>query len=157
MRPKATIRIVMAGVSFAGLAFMSGSAQAADDEPCDGIGSLAGTNSAPLAVDDEAWVEPGGSIAIDVLANDIDFDGDELKISSVTVATHGEATIEDGQVIYEPGLGFEGDDAFSYHVDDGACGTDQARVTVLVSQDPPPEDEAKPDDDPVVEQPTFTG
>ena len=161
MRSMSKARVLAAGGALCALVVMGGSANAADDDQpaCDGIGALAGVNSAPLAIDDDAWVEPSGAIAIDVLANDVDSDGDALTISSVTPATHGEASVEDGKVVYEPGLGFEGEDSFSYHVDDGSCGTDQARVTIVVSNDKPDGGgEADPDvEPPVTTLPTFTG
>ncbi|MDF1799967.1 MAG: Ig-like domain-containing protein [Planctomycetota bacterium] len=45
-------------------------------------------NRAPVAVEDSAEVSAGGSVIIDVLANDTDADGDDLAIdpSSVTMS-----------------------------------------------------------------------
>ncbi|MCP3939566.1 MAG: hypothetical protein GY708_29825 [Actinomycetia bacterium] len=156
MRPNLITRVLVVGATLGAVA-MGGTADAADDdETCDGLGALGGVNSAPLATDDEAWVEPGGSVIIEVLENDLDFDGDSLTIAAVTATAHGEAKIEGGTVIYEPGLGFEGDDTFTYRIDDGSCGSDQAQVRVEISEDPPPPDEASPDD-PITQMPTFTG
>ena len=52
-----------------GLATQAG---AVDDTTsfCSGVDSLGHINNAPLAVDDEAWTAPGGSVVVDVLAND---------------------------------------------------------------------------------------
>ena len=130
---------------------------AVDDEPtCDGIGALGRINNAPLAVDDEAWTEPGADVEIDVTSNDRDFDGDDLVVIDVLPAGHGLASLEDGVVTYAPGLGFEGFDTFLYVVSDGRCGEHAASVRVQVSETPPPPDEANPEP-PVVAVVALTG
>lgn len=45
-----------------------------------------GTNSPPIAVRDLAFVPSAGSTTVDVLANDVDLDGDVLVVTGVTVA-----------------------------------------------------------------------
>ncbi len=128
----------------------------ADSAQCDGLASLGHFNNAPLAVDDEAWTPPGEPVTIEVLANDIDFDGDPLTIDTVFAPASGTATVEGDTIVYEPGLAFEGVDAFAYVVSDGACGIAQAGIRVSVSTTPPPPDEARPEP-PVVTVPDLTG
>jgi len=123
---------------------------------CGGVDSLGSINNAPLAVDDETWVEPEGSVVVDVLGNDRDFDGDDLVVVDVLPAGRGLATLIEGSVEYQPGLGFEGTDTFRYVVSDGRCGSQQATVRIQVSDTPPPPDEALPEP-PVVTEIQFTG
>jgi len=126
------------------------------ERTCGGVDSLGSINNAPLAVDDETWVEPEGSVVVAVLDNDQDFDGDDLSVVDVLPAGHGLAAIVEGTVEYQPGLGFEGLDTFRYVVSDGRCGIQQATVRITVSDTPPPPDEAVPDP-PVVAEIQFTG
>ena len=80
---------------------------------------------------------------IPVLANDTDIDGDPLFVSSVTPpAKSGTVTIVPGDakagggVLYTPNTNFFGADSFTYTISDGKGGTDTAKVTVIVSNDP---------------------
>ncbi|NOX31380.1 MAG: hypothetical protein GXP35_15230 [Actinobacteria bacterium] len=158
MAPRSVTRAALLVVT-AGLLAIQGTANAANDDPgaCNGLGALGGINNAPLALDDEAWVEPGGTVSIDVVDNDQDFDGDDLIVESVTTPGSGQAVNNNnGTVTYQPGLNFVGEDTFIYRVSDGKCGSDQAQVRVLVDVDPPPPDEADPVT-PVVTVPDFTG
>jgi hypothetical protein len=52
-----------------------------------------GTNSPPIAVRDLAFVPPAGSTTVDVLANDIDVDGDVLVVTGVSVAQGSGLTV----------------------------------------------------------------
>lgn len=149
----------ISGVAVAGTALALGApttGAVGDQAACNGIDSLGRVNNAPLAVDDEVWTAPGTEVAIDVLANDRDFDGDALAVVDVLPAGHGTARAEDGVVRYAPDPGFEGADAFTYRVGDGGCGTAPATVRIQVSTTPPPPDEATPEP-PVVGVVTFTG
>ncbi|MEZ5537271.1 MAG: IPTL-CTERM sorting domain-containing protein [Thiolinea sp.] len=76
-------------------------------------------NNAPVAVADTATVQAGGSVAIDVLANDTDADGDTLSLDSVADPANGTVTLQNGNVLYVPDTGFSGTDTFSYTVSDG--------------------------------------
>ena len=87
--------------------------------------------------------EDGGVeiVAADLLANDREFDGDTVAITSVDGQSASGATVTfDGTVVsYDPADLFdtlkEGEtatDAFSYTVDDGKGGTDTAIVTVEI-------------------------
>ena len=72
---------------------------------------------APTAVNDTAVTTEGVEVRINVLANDIDPDGDALTITSVGPASHGTVTNNgDGSLTYKPAAGFLGVDTFTYTV-----------------------------------------
>jgi len=76
------------------------------------------------------------AVTIDLLANDVDIDGDGLSVANVDAAANG--TVKDngdGTVSYTPNAGFSGVDTFSYTVSDGNGGFDTAVATVLVGMD----------------------
>ena len=88
-------------------------------------------NDAPDAADDTvmAMVQP---VVIDVLANDFDFEGDPLSVSSVIPGANGAVEINpDNAITYTPNVGFIGTDTFTYTISDGEL-TDTATVTVNV-------------------------
>jgi hypothetical protein len=97
-------------------------------------------NRAPQASDDDAQTDEDMQIAVDVLANDDDPDGDSLTVTQLTSPAHGTAHVTNaGTVEYQPETDFHGDDAFSYTVSDGRGGTSTAtvRIVVLPVNDPP--------------------
>ena len=96
----------------------------------------------PVANADTATTDEGTAIAIDVLANDADANGDPLSILSVdTTGTSGHATITmDGKILYDPNGQFDAlnagqtaNDSFIYTISDGNGGSDTATVTVTVT------------------------
>ncbi|NNF17099.1 MAG: Ig-like domain-containing protein, partial [Gammaproteobacteria bacterium] len=109
------------------------------------IGS--GANNAPLASDDETVTAIDTAVSIDVLANDLDPDGDLISIERFSppvmgTATHNDAGTPgdstDDTLMYMPPAGFAGIDTFNYFVSDGEY-TAQAVVTVLVGAQQPTE------------------
>ena len=93
-------------------------------------------NDDPTAVDDSAATTSGATIAINVLANDNDVDGDALtpSLAGPTTSQGGTVVIGAGNVIdYTAPVGFTGSDTFTYTVSDGNGGFDMATVTVTVS------------------------
>ncbi len=97
-------------------------------------------NREPVAADDRAEVYPGGEVTINILANDLDPDG-ELDPASVMVSTgpaYGTTSVdpETGRITYRHG-GSAGtmSDQFSYSVADmlGSRG-DPARVTISLAR-----------------------
>lgn len=77
-------------------------------------------------------------MAIDVLANDTDINGDVLSVQSFGQAANG-TVVENADVTlsYTPNAGFTGADTFTYTVSDGIDEDAPATVTVTVSLDDP--------------------
>jgi hypothetical protein len=130
----------MFGLAIAGLAACSGSSggnstdppPAPDPDPPPGP-APGPTGGPPVAADDTASTARDASVIIDVLANDTDPDGDDLQLASVDVPAHGTASARtDGSITYAPEAGYEGSDAFTYTVSDGAGGTDTGSVSITV-------------------------
>jgi len=86
---------------------------------------------APVAVDDSATTDQDTAVTIDVLANDVDADGDSLSVASVTQGFHGTVTNNGVDVTYTPDSGYSGTDSFTYVATDGVLtGTATVAVTV---------------------------
>ena len=95
-------------------------------------------NDPPEAIEDTAFAKPNSLTLIDVLANDIDVDGDELTILSTTQPEGGIVAVADGLLTYTPFSSFAGADTFTYEVGDGIAepGANEqsiGTVTVVVS------------------------
>ncbi|HHP7229389.1 MAG TPA: CRTAC homolog protein [Xenococcaceae cyanobacterium] len=105
-------------------------------------GITAPANTPPQAVDDSALTQQNQAIAIDVLNNDTDADGNSLSLSLSTAPSNGTAVVDDNgttnnfsddSIIYTPNTDFTGNDQFIYEVNDGNGGTDTATVFVTVN------------------------
>ena len=95
---------------------------------------VARPNTVPEAANDAATVELGASVAIPVLANDGDADGDPLAIIGLDAPAHGTITVlPDQSIRYAPQADFAGIDSFTYTVGDGQGGTAEASVTITVT------------------------
>ncbi len=91
-------------------------------------------NDPPVAADDSAATPEDTAVTINVVANDLDVDGDVLTVTAVTTPTNGIAILNaDNTVTYLPGLDFNGVANFSYTITDGHGGSDTAVVTVAVN------------------------
>jgi hypothetical protein len=91
-------------------------------------------NRAPVALPEAASTNANQSVAIPVLANDNDPDGQPLTISAVGMPTSGSAVANaDGTIVYAPAPGFVGSDGFAYTVSDGQGWAATATVTVQVN------------------------
>jgi hypothetical protein len=89
-------------------------------------------NLPPQPGDDTATTTRNRSVAVPVLANDADPNGDPLAVRSLSLPAHGTAAIlATGEVLYTPAPGFAGTDRFSYEVTDGELAA-TGRVTVTV-------------------------
>ena len=96
-------------------------------------------NAPPIVADDSGSTTGDVPVDIDVLANDIDPDGDPLTIDSTTDGANGVVTINpDGTVNYAPDPGFVGDDTFTYTVSDNVGNSTTGTVTVSVDAPAPP-------------------
>ena len=110
-------------------------------------------NHAPLAVDDEASMDAGSSVLLDVLANDSDPDGDALHIQDVAAPQDGVARIEEGRVRYTAPAGFKGNVAFAYTAVDPAGAADSATMRIQVDDVVQPERPPMPAPSPVPPSP----
>ena len=109
--------------------------------------SILADEVAPVAVDDNATTDENTAVAISVLNNDSDFNGDSLSVSAVGPPNHGIATISGTQsVMYTPTLNFHGSDTFTYTVSDGGL-TGNGTVTVAVNGAPTAVDDAATTDE----------
>ncbi|MCE5276587.1 MAG: tandem-95 repeat protein [Planctomycetaceae bacterium] len=94
------------------------------------------TNASPLGYNDAATTTAGKAVVIDVLANDIDPDGDTLSISQYTQPASGTLVKNsNGTFTYTPAAGFAGTTSFGYTVTDGKGGYGTANVDILVVAD----------------------
>lgn len=94
-----------------------------------------GANHAPKAKDDKAKTPKNTSIAIYVLTNDKDKDGDPLEIVEWTQGEHG--SVHKGSnttLVYVPDQDYTGNDEFTYTISDGRGGLDSAKVNVKVDK-----------------------
>ncbi len=89
-------------------------------------------NQAPVARDDSAVTNEDTPAVVSVLANDLDPDGDALRMESVGRPLRGSAVRNGAAVMYTPAPGWSGVDVFSYTVSDGRGGTAAASVTIVV-------------------------
>lgn len=95
--------------------------------------SIAPVNDPPNAEDDSITTEQAKAVAIAVLANDTDLDGDSLSVISCTEPIHGTVGINlDGTITYTPFAIFWGQDSFVYTISDNHGGTDTATVVIEV-------------------------
>ena len=95
------------------------------------------TNIAPVANDDVASTEEDVPVTINVLANDIDADGDAIVINSFDATSANGGTVDcttDCQ--YNPPGGFTGVDTFTYDITDGIATSNRAIVTITVMAGP---------------------
>jgi uncharacterized repeat protein (TIGR01451 family) len=112
---------------------------------------ITGTNQPPSAEDDTATTFDGTLVAIDILGNDTDPDGDALDPASVAVETaalpagHTVNVLPAGSVEYTPAAGDTGDFSFTYTVADTLGNVSNAAtvtVTVTANNDPVAVDDA---------------
>jgi hypothetical protein len=103
-------------------------------------------NDPPDAIDDSDTTPEDTPITIDVLFNDTDPDGDTLLLDSFTQPANGTVTRDengtpsdtsDDQLTYTPDGDWNGDDAFTYTVDDQNGEKDTANVDVTVEAEYP--------------------
>ena len=112
------------------------------------LSSTSVTNTPPVAVSDgdspgdgedtgpqdEIVTDEETPITIDVLANDLDADGDTLAVVSASNGRNGSVIVNaDGTVTYTPNADFFGSDSFTYTISDGRGGFSTASVFVTVN------------------------
>ncbi len=102
--------------------------------------TITALNDVPAAADDAATTSEDTSVAIRVVANDSDPDGDALTLSEVSAPAFGTASIAgSGEIVYTPHQDFAGTDRMTYIVTDANGGTASAsiEITVIAANDPP--------------------
>jgi hypothetical protein len=91
-------------------------------------------NQVPTAQNDTATTTEGTPVEINVLANDTDPDGDNLTVAVTAHPANGSTIVNgDQSVTYTPADDFTGEDQFTYQINDGRGGTDEATVTITVN------------------------
>ena len=92
-------------------------------------------NEAPEAVRDDATTVEDESVAINVLANDSDPEGDDLTVSVRSRPRNGSATVDatTNEITYTPNANYYGADSFTYRVYDGALYSADATVTLTIT------------------------
>ncbi len=100
---------------------------------------VGGENRAPVAVNDSVTTAEDMGIAINVLANDSDPDGDTLTIGTVGMPRFGTVSVPNGgSVTYTPAADFVGTDTFWYEAcDEAVCSVAVVTVTVAPANDGP--------------------
>jgi large repetitive protein len=98
-------------------------------------------NDNPVAVNDFYQVDVNGAITAattNLLSNDSDIDGDELRVSIVPLSGPSKGTVvinADGSFSYQATGDLLANDEFVYQVEDGFGGTASATVSILTSGD----------------------
>ena len=97
--------------------------------------SVAKTNQAPVAVNDNVSMATIGAVTIPVLANDYDPEGSTITIVSFSQGSKGSVSLNtDGTLNYVPARSFKGSDSFSYSISDGqSIATAVANVSLVTS------------------------
>jgi hypothetical protein len=91
-------------------------------------------DAAPTANNDTATTDEDTPVNVNVLANDVEPDGDTLNVVAVTQGGNGAVSVNgDKTVKYSPNLNFFGSDSFTYTIDDGHGGQSTATVNVTVN------------------------
>ena len=101
--------------------------------------SVKAGNVPPRTRDDLVTILEDTPADIDILANDLDPNGDALLLAGFTQPSHGVVTPVAPRLHYVPALNFNGSDTFSYVVTDGrgAFATGQVQVVITSVNDPP--------------------
>ncbi len=89
-------------------------------------------NDDPIAFDDAVTIDEDHDILIDVLANDVDIDNDELSIINFSQPGNGFVTQENNKLRYIPNDNFDQTDTFIYTISDGTS-TVIALVTITIN------------------------
>lgn len=91
----------------------------------------------PLAVDDVVFISKNDDILIDVLSNDMDYDGNGLDFSIIQQPLNGILVISGGKIEYTPNLDFTGIDTGFYQICNKLAPSfcDTARIIVNVGAD----------------------
>jgi hypothetical protein len=90
-------------------------------------------NDPPQAADDFYAPSSFLAVSLDLLANDVDPDGDALRIELTSSPQRGAARVEGNAVLFTPQRGWAGMVTFTYEAIDPEGARDEATVTVVIS------------------------
>lgn len=76
-------------------------------------------NMPPLGIKDSVSVYENNNTVIDVLANDVDLNGDKMAIDKISQPYHGITYVENDKILYMPAKNYHGEDSFTYTPYDG--------------------------------------
>ncbi|HEX7071951.1 MAG TPA: Ig-like domain-containing protein, partial [Rhodothermales bacterium] len=91
-------------------------------------------NRSPSAKPETRTLKEDTPLAIAVLDNDTDADGDPLTISIHTPPRNGTAEVTGNVILYTPASEYSGSDSFVYLISDGFGGTSSAVVYLEITQ-----------------------
>ena len=94
-------------------------------------------NQGPTAVDDQATTLINTPVDIDVLANDTDTEGDEIRLIAVQT-NQGDAVIMNKRIRFTPAQDFTGTAIITYTISDGNGEDSTAEVRVFIARNYPP-------------------
>lgn len=106
-----------------------------DEQPQYELPERSAQNNPPVAVDDEFGVRAGRTVLLPVTENDTDPDGDLLSATALDTPAGGYAVasvLGGASLQVSVPANASGATSFSYEVDDGRGGTDQASVALTV-------------------------
>jgi hypothetical protein len=107
--------------------------------------NVVATNDPPIVRDDSVRTAANTPVAVDVLANDSDPDGEILFIQLVTSPANGRVALAGDGFVYTPDAGFAGVDRFTYRACDGIdCVAASVEVVVAAPAALPDDDPANP-------------
>ncbi|MEZ4868830.1 MAG: Ig-like domain-containing protein [Caldilineaceae bacterium] len=94
-------------------------------------------NDAPVAVDDSYTTDEDVTLEVPfpgVLSNDTDVEGDHLNAWIVSGPAHGSLVLAgNGYFSYTPDANFNGNDSFTYQINDSMAGSNVATVNITVN------------------------
>ena len=95
------------------------------------------TNALPVPGPDAATTNQDVAVVINILANDLDPDGDPFAAVLLGSPSHGTLTPNpDGTYTYTPQPGYSGADGFTYYATDGQSGAEFAGASVSITVNP---------------------
>lgn len=89
-------------------------------------------NDPPVAQPLSLAVARNGKVDFDLVG--LDPEGDPLSFELVTQPAHGRLGGTDGRLTYVPDAGYQGDDSFTYRVNDGQLWSEPATVSISVGR-----------------------
>ena len=123
------------GVGLIGDGTGSGSGSGSGSGTGSGSGSGSGTTlGSPLAIDDNRVVGID-SIAIMVLENDFDPNGETVTVVAIGNPVHGTAVYDGLSVNYTPESGYQGTDSFTYTISNASGLTASATISLQLYSD----------------------